>query len=356
VIPIQNYFVLGFGILLAAVAGLGRYLLADEVEEVIRRRRQMKESKVLLKEVKRGLRSHKSKVKPKAQDELRAAADELREARDKKDFARLGEAIAALDRKLDDHLAFARKSQAREYAESIAGAVLIALFLRAFVVEAFKIPSGSMIPTLLINDHIFVNKFIYGIRPPWPWEEFDFGRRHPKFFMDVRKPKRGEVIVFKFPKDPDKDFIKRIVAVEGDTIAIKDNQLYVNGAAVGRTPLGPCEYEDLDEATDRWSHRRCEGYRELVDGHPHQVIYNENDTPHSWSGRQLPGLDYGADGQARVPPQTVFVMGDNRDNSHDSRYWGPVPFDLIKGKAMVIWWSTGEPEGIRLKRMGHLVE
>ncbi|MSP61097.1 MAG: signal peptidase I [Myxococcales bacterium] len=251
----------------------------------------------------------------------------------------------ALDRKLDEHLAFARKSTVREYTESIAVAVLIALFLRAFVVEAFKIPSGSMIPTLQVGDHIFVNKFIYGIRPPWPWEEMEFGREHPKFFMGLRKPERGEVIVFKYPKDPDKDFIKRIVAIEGDTVEIRQNLVYVNGQPVQHLPAdgNPCEYEDYDEARGQWEHRLCEGFRDTLDGRTFSTILDQNSVGRSWP-------------PVTVAAGNVFVMGDNRDNSHDSRYWGTVPFELIKGKAMIVWWSAGEPEGIRVRRMGRLVE
>ncbi len=354
IVPVQNYFVLGFGLLLCAIAGLGRYLLAEEVEEVIRRRRQLKEAKVLLKEVKRGLRRGKGRVKPAVQEQLKQAEADLRAARDAKDWPRLGEALAALDRKLDDHLSFARKSQMREYAESIAGAVLIALFLRAFVVEAFKIPSGSMIPTLQVGDHIFVNKFIYGLRLPWPLDETDWGSRHQKFFMNIRKPKRGEVIVFKYPKEPEKDFIKRIVAVEGDSVEYHDTNLYVNGKLVERTPVpGSCEYDDFDEMDQKWKHRFCTAYREHFDGSDHSIYLNARDQPHAQE-ELMTGVARLPDG--KVPPGSVFVMGDNRDNSHDSRYWGPVPFDLIKGKAMVIWWSSGEPEGIRLKRMGRLVE
>src|SRR4029077_6359438 len=122
-----------------------------------------------------------------------------------------------------------------------------------FVVEAFKIPSGSMIPTLQVGDHIFVNKFIYGLRVPGT---------NIKFGMTVRKPRRGEVAVFKFPKDPDKDFIKRIVAVEGDTVEVRDTQLYVNGVPRPRVHLDgtPCEYEDFEELTGRWEHRVCDAW------------------------------------------------------------------------------------------------
>ena len=251
-------------------------------------------------------------------------------------------AVGDLDAALDEHLSFARKSTAREYIEAIGTAVLIALFLRSFVVEAFKIPSGSMIPTLQVGDHIFVNKFIYGIRVPWT---------NIKFGMGYRKPRRGEVIVFIYPKEPDKDFIKRIVAVEGDTLTIRDNQLVVNGEPVPRSELkGDCSYEDYVEETGRWEQRSCDAWRETVRGRSYTTMYDL----HGEIRSNFPMLPEGK--PVKVPPNSVFVMGDNRDNSHDSRYWGFVPVELIKGKAMVIWWSIGEPEGFRLKRIFKLVQ
>src|SRR6185369_2993190 len=174
-------------------------LLGDEVEIVNQRRRSVKEAKLLMKEAKRGLKSHRAKLKPEQVEEVQGAIGEVKDAQQTKDWEKMRKGLAGLDHKLDEHLAFARKSTVREYTESIAVAVLIALFLRAFVVEAFKIPSGSMIPTLQVGDHIFVNKFIYGIRIPMT---------NIKIGEHYREPKRGEVIVFIYPKEPDKDFIK----------------------------------------------------------------------------------------------------------------------------------------------------
>jgi signal peptidase I len=245
------------------------------------------------------------------------------------------ERVNALDKALDDYLPQARKSTIREYAESIGVAVLIALLLRAFVVEAFKIPSGSMIPTLEVGDHIFVNKFIYGVRVPFT--NYKIGELY-------RRPQRGEVIVFIYPKNPDQDFIKRIIAVEGDTVEIKDNQVFINDKPVPREHIeGDCTYTDYHEETGKWATQGCDRWRETLDGNTYDVLYNKYGQAHSWA-------------PVKVPPQSVFVMGDNRDNSHDSRWWGFVPYDLIRGKAMVIWWSSGEPEGfVRLRRMFHLV-
>jgi len=298
------------------------------------RQRGMKEARLLLREGRRVLRKYSHRLTGEQQAKVKAAIDALSAAVIARDYDKLPGALNALDDVLDNNLGFARKSTAREYTESIGVAVLIALFLRAFVVEAFKIPSGSMIPTLQVGDHIFVNKFIYGVRVPFT---------NIKFGMEYRKPRRGEVIVFIYPKEPDKDFIKRIVAVEGDTVEVRDNQIFINGVGVPRSHVdGDCRYEDFVEDTARWEERRCEAWIEDVNGNTYTTVYDKNGGVHSTR-------------PVTVPKDSVFVMGDNRDNSHDSRFWGFVPFDLIKGKAMVIWWSHGEPEGVRVNRIFKLV-
>lgn len=299
-----------------------------------KRRRGAKEARLLLREARHGLRRYAHRLSEKAARAVKEAIDALAEAVAKKDWETLPNALNGLDKALDDHMPFARKSTVREYAESIGVAVLIALFLRAFVVEAFKIPSGSMIPTLQVGDHIFVNKFIYGIRIPWT---------NLKFGTSYRKPRRGEVIVFIYPKEPDKDFIKRIVAVEGDTVEVRDNVLYVNGQPVPRQYVAEdeCVYEDFEEATGRWRPQDCERYLETLDGNQYTTVFDRNGRQNRFS-------------PTKIPPGHVFVMGDNRDNSHDSRFWGFVPFDMIKGKAMVIWWSSGD-HTVRLERLFHLV-
>jgi signal peptidase I len=303
-----------------------------------RHRRAAKEAKLLVREARRALRKYSHRLTTRQLEEVRAATTALQEAVKQHEWEKVPPARDALDKKLDDHLSFARKSTVREYTESIAVAVLIALFLRAFVVEAFKIPSGSMIPTLQVGDHIFVNKFIYGIRIPWT---------NIKIGEHYRVPKRGEVIVFIYPKEPDKDFIKRIVGIPGDLIEVRDDQVYVNHQPVERAHVdGVCSYTDFDEQSSHWeSHSGCDKFTEkLADGSSYTTVYSKGG----------PGLPPPTD-PWRVPEDSVFVMGDNRYNSHDSRYWGFVPFDLIKGKAMIIWWSTGEPEGIRFGRMFHFV-
>jgi len=199
-----------------------------------------------------------------------------------------------------------QKSQIREYAEALGVALLLALVIRTFVVQAFKIPSGSMLPTLQIGDHILVNKFIYGPRFEIPLTQISLGQ-----LPGLRKPHPGDVVVFIWPKDRAKDFIKRVVAVEGETIEVHDRQISINGAP--------------------------------------------RDDPHAtWANQRTgPNDRYGP---FTVPPGYVFVMGDNRDQSYDSRFWGPVPMSDIKGQALIIYWSWDGPDRwVRWERIGRLV-
>jgi len=176
-----------------------------------------------------------------------------------------------------------KKSLLREYVEAALIAVFLALFIRTFVIQAYKIPSGSMEPTLLVGDHILVNKFIYGIKIPFI----------SKTLIPIGKPKRGDIIVFKYPLDKRKDYIKRVIGLPGDEIRIMDKKIFING--------------------------------ELFDGR--FGVYDKS------SGRD-DNL-----GPIVVPQNGLFVMGDNRDHSYDSRYWGFVPLGLVKGKAIIIYWS-----------------
>jgi signal peptidase I len=186
-----------------------------------------------------------------------------------------------------------RKSVLREYFESIVIAVVLALFVRTWVVQAFKIPTGSMENNLLIGDHLLVNKFVFGPTP------LAIGRT----LLPVRNPRRGDIVVFKFPDQPDRDFIKRVIGLPGETIELRNKKVYVDGRA-------------LDEP------------------------YVHFLTPPSTAGQEVTSLDVRERyGPVTVPPDQYFVMGDNRDNSEDSRYWGFLPRSYIKGKALVIYWS-----------------
>jgi signal peptidase I len=179
--------------------------------------------------------------------------------------------------------------------------VLVQVTLVITWVQSFKIPSAAMIPTIQVGDRIFVHKA-------------------------ARTPARGDVIVFRYPKEPDKDFIKRVVALGGDTIEIRDNQLVVNGKPVPRVRVaGECSYADYLEDVGRLETRRCEAWDETLDGRTYRIIQDPG-MVHSWPPVTVPAGHY-------------YVLGDNRDNSHDSRYWGFVPANHIKGTARIIWWS-----------------
>ena len=197
-----------------------------------------------------------------------------------------------------------KKRIIKEYIEPIVIAVLIALFIRAFIVQAFKIPSSSMEPTLLVGDHLLVNKFIYGTRIPYT---------SIKFFQ-YKKPKRGDIIVFIFPKDRSKDFIKRVIGTEREKVAIIHNKIYINDKMI----------DDL------------------------------------WGRFTMPRSSIEDYGPVKVPEGSLFVMGDNRDNSQDSRFWGFVNINEVKGKAFIIYFSWDSNaqkllDMIRWTRFGKLI-
>ena len=208
----------------------------------------------------------------------------------------------------------AAKSATREYVEALLVALMVALAIRTFVVQAFKIPSGSMLPTLQIGDHILVNKLAYGLRVPLPsWTHWD---SDGKVLLRFGLPKPGDVVVFVYPVDRSQDFIKRVVALPGDVVEIRHKHVYVNGAP------------------------RDDAHAYFADGLA--------DEPGSTPRDELPAFT--------VPPDHIFVMGDNRDRSYDSRFWGFVGLDDIKGKAFLIYWSwDGQDRWIRWERLGDLV-
>lgn len=209
--------------------------------------------------------------------------------------------------------------------------VILAVFLiRSFLVEPFKIPSGSMLPTLRVGDFILVNKFTYGLRVPIAgWELVDLG-----------DPSRGDVIVFQYPKNESVDYIKRIVAGPGDEIVFRSQTLLVNGEPVAKEHLGPFVYERRGQA------RHGNRYRETVAGaEDYQVLYTRNGN----GGRAIRE-------PYQVPEGEYFVMGDNRNNSNDSRYWGTVPEENILGRAFFIWWSwDGGEVRPRWERLGDTI-
>jgi signal peptidase I len=279
------------------------------------RRRARAEARHLIKEARRILRRKSFRIPQSASDAVTAAVNELEVARESDDLDRLRVALNGLDEVMEDKLSFARKSTVREYSESIGIAVAIALLLRAFVVEAFQIPSGSMIPTLEVGDHIFVAKFSYGLSIPFT----------DKKIFEYATPKRGDVIVFKYPLDHNTDYIKRVVGLPGDRLELRQNELFINDRPMPREHAGIYRYSDGHED------RECDLWMETLDDKRHQDIQELGRMPASF-------------GPFVVPEGNVFVMGDNRDNSSDSRVWGPVKHDLIKGKALIVWWSRGSAD------------
>ena len=352
--------------------------MSQASERALRRR-----ARRLVKEALRILRRRKKHLAEEVYRPMYEDATSVRDAlrrrpRDLRDTETIATASVRLDRGLDEHLRGFRKTVTREYVESILWAVAIALFIRAFFFEAFQIPTGSMLPTLRIGDHLFVSKYLYGIRLPWT---------HVRFF-DWRTPHRGEIVVFEYPgpgEEHGKDFIKRVIAVAGDRVRLENDRIFINGDPLFTFPLAihnPREVEaagippvlaELGRAfiPKTWAGLNCRDHKAEQSPHPCgcSLQYERNgefgyaaqhlkrpcpERQPDWP-RAMPAChlvappskcpDYfGARADnpnwphVVIPEGVVFCMGDNRDNSADGRSWGFVPLENVKGKAFVIWY------------------
>ena len=230
-----------------------------------------------------------------------------------------------------------------EYPKSFFPVILIVFFLRSFLVEPFKIPSSSMRPTLEVGDFILVNKFTYGIRLPII----------EKKIVEINNPQRGDVLVFRFPAEPTLDYIKRVVGVPGDEVTYKDKLLFINGKPAEQKADGTYSYLEGSLAFVT-----TQKFIETFDGKAH-TIARQSEMPPVANGRvrMFPGRENCVYNEAgftcKVPPGHYFMMGDNRDNSEDSRYWGFVPDDHIRGRAFFIWWNWDDVSSFAFKRIGN---
>ncbi|MDP8999281.1 MAG: signal peptidase I [Myxococcota bacterium] len=258
-------------------------------------------------------------------ERLREEFVALREAMERVPFDEEGfmDALARADGEIDVRLGRWRKSEVREYVEAILMAVAVAFTLRTFVIEAFKIPSGSMIPTLMVGDHIFVNKFSYGPAIPYT---------HSRVWTSM-PPKHGDVIVFAFPEHPEQDFIKRVIAVEGDKLEARGGHPIINGWEVPSCRVGTWTYNDYDSPITR---HEGELFVEYLGNESYLTFYDRA----SGAFPEFQGPYFAKAGE-------VWVMGDNRNNSHDSRMWfggrgGGVPFENVRGRALFVWLSVSD--------------
>lgn len=211
-----------------------------------------------------------------------------------------------------------------EYSRSFFPVFFLVLLVRSFVIEPFRIPSGSLEPTLLVGDFLAVNKFAYGFRLP-VWE---------KKIISVANPKSGEIAVFRWPPNPDYDYIKRVIGVPGDKVSYHNKILTINGQEMRQTFV---EY-----TTDESSGRAVAKYRENLSGTEHDIFVRKD----------VPAVDF----DVEVPEGQYFMMGDNRDDSADSRYWGFVSDNYLRGRALLVWMSwNGKTDSVRWKKIGHLI-
>jgi signal peptidase I len=304
-------------------------------------RRSRAEGQRLVKAVRAAARKQKAWTGTDTREQLEQLCAEVVVMSDRQDPERLNDSIHRLDELADKSLT--RKPVYREYIEQIGGALLAAALLRAFFYEAFRIPSASMEPTLLVGDHLFVNKYVYGIRVPFSLT---------KFF--TKAPQRGDIVVFNRPGDESgDDIIKRVIGLPGDKIEVHDRHITLNGTPLPAKWLTPVEMNksgDTPESSDQGPFQRYQRFEETVGTHTHIAAV----TPGAYQAA--------AEGSWTVEPDHVFVMGDNRDDSLDSRFgaeergFGQVPLNYIKGRADIIWMSLGGSHGVRFSRLFTLLK
>jgi len=324
---------IGFFTLFEMIIYHYRYALpfagADGRRDVPREaRRELERAGHLLDEADRIMRRHRQSfergVPAAAREELHTSLEDLRRSMTRSPFDRTAFEAShdQAGRLVQKHLGRWQKGELREYVESITVAIGVALLLRAFVIEAFKIPSGSMLPTLQIQDHIFVNKLAYG--PLVPFTSYRM--------IDALPPERGDVIVFIFPDSnpdaPSQDFIKRAIALPGDTLVVDGGHPIINGWRVPNCRVGEFSYNEGSETPEK----RGELFMEFLGDKAYLTLFENNRS----EGRQ---------GPYHAKPGETWVLGDNRNNSADSRAWyggkgGGVPDANIKGRAMFVWWGV----------------
>lgn len=313
-----------------------------------------KMARLTLRDAKKLLRRAGTSVDPQVVRDIHTWMARLEDARKGGDGAEIERQTGQLATMVQAHLAEYRKPAWRESVESFGLAIMVALAIRAFVVEPFKIPSGSMIPTLAIGDQIFVNKFQYGVRIPFTSTRV----------IDFAMPARGDVVVFIYPMEPHEDYVKRVIGLPGDEIQVINGTVVINGEPVKRTLLGKQTFVDRDISGRRVND---EATTPAEVGHAtgaapnaaegwylfEAYAYQEQLGTHTYTVLQDPLVEeYGANyGPFKVPKGHVFMMGDNRNHSYDSRAWGPVPLSNILGRSMFVWWSW-DNEGLATERLG----
>lgn len=322
--PLMQYF--GLAMVLGWVGLIG-WRLASPRERRLRKLRH--EARELHLEAERIFQRFSGKLSANAPERITEQALRVEEASLAGEPERLEKEVRALDKLHEEHLGAYRKQSGWETVSGFTKALAVALLIRTIFIEPYRIPSGSMLPTLEIGDQVFVNKFIYGVRIP-------FINKVP--FQIVRPPARGDVIVFNNPVRTDTDFIKRVVGLPGDRVELVNNVVHINGVAQPRTLVSErFLVHNQDQGSGEWFDEYETLYRETLDGVTHAaLVHPDGASSHMVQGPYI------------VPEGHVFVMGDNRDNSSDSRFgFGAsprpeyVPYGHIKGKAMVVWLAFG---------------